>query len=192
MVRAWPGGFGNCKVGANYGPAIIASAAAAQQGFDQILWLLGGEKWVTEAGACNFFAVVKPKGGLGRTQLLTAPLGNGVVLPGVTRTSVLETVSETLANELDVVERNFSIHELIDAASDGRLVECFVCGTAFFITPVGEISYEGRAIGVPVGDERGRSGNLVEWLRERLSAIMHGDIEHPWAYVVEEVELGAR
>lgn len=189
MVRAWPGGFGNCKVGANYGPSIIASAAAAQQGFDQILWLLGGEEWVTEAGACNFFAVVKPKGGLGRTQLLTAPLGSGVVLPGVTRTSVLETVSETLPNELDVVERNFSIHELMDAASDGRLVECFVCGTAFFITPVGEISYEGRAIRVPVGDERGRSGNLVERLRERLSAIMQGDIEHPWAYVVEEGEV---
>ncbi|KAH6642800.1 aminotransferase [Boeremia exigua] len=189
MVRAWPGGFGNCKLGANYGPSIIASAAAAQQGYDQILWLLGDEEWVTEAGACNFFAVVKPKDGLGKTQLLTAPLGNGVVLPGVIRNSVLESVSETFANELDVVERNFSVHELIDAASDGRLMECFVCGTAFFITPVGEISYEGRVIELPVGDERGESQRLVEWLRERLSAIMHGEIEHPWGYVVEEGEV---
>ena len=48
-VRAWPGGFGYAKVGANYGPSLIAQAEARARGFDQVLWLLGKECNVTEA-----------------------------------------------------------------------------------------------------------------------------------------------
>lgn len=40
-VRAWPGGFGYAKVGANYGPSLIAQGEARARGFDQVLWLLG-------------------------------------------------------------------------------------------------------------------------------------------------------
>ena len=187
IVRAWPGGFGNSKVGASYGPSIVASAAAAAKGFDQILWLFGKEGWVTEAGACNFFAVMRERSSTnaGRTQLITAPLEDQVILPGVTRASVLETARETLAEELDIVERKFSIHELVEAANEGRLVECFACGTAFFIAPIGEISYMGKAIEVPLGED-GVSGEYAKKLRTRLRAIMHGDVQHPWGYKIEE------
>ncbi|KAM3420962.1 hypothetical protein BST61_g4194 [Cercospora zeina] len=180
MVRAWPGGFGDCKVGANYGPSIVASASAAEQGFDQILWLIGSEEWVTEAGACNFFAVVKPKGGTGKSQLLTASLDEGVVLPGVTRASILELADTMFASEVEVVERKFSIHELLEAAGGDNVVECFVAGTAFFITSVGEIGYNGGILKVPVGGDE----SLSKRLRERLWAIMHGAVEHPWAYKI--------
>ncbi|EME40072.1 hypothetical protein DOTSEDRAFT_178989 [Dothistroma septosporum NZE10] len=185
-IRAWPGGFGNCKVGANYGPSIVASAAAASQGYDQVLWLFGAEEYVTEAGACNFFAVIQPKDGTGKAQLLTAPLGDAVVLPGVTRTSILETVKTMLATEFEVVERNYSIHELIEAANSGSLSECFVSGTAFFITPVGEIGFGDSKLKVPGLDG---SDSLVKRLRDVLWAIMYGEIEHPWAYIVHEHEL---
>lgn len=185
MVRAWPGGFGNSKVGANYGPSIVASAAAASKGFDQILWLFGKEGWVTEAGACNFFAVIKEKGDAGRVQLITAPLEDQVILPGVTRGSVLETAKEILSAELDVVERKFSIFELIEAANENRLVECFACGTAFFIAPVGEITYKGNALEVPLGDD-GVSGVFAKKIKARLSGIMHGEVQHPWGYKIEE------
>ena len=185
MVRAWPGGFGNSKVGANYGPSIIRSAAAAAKGFDQILWLFGTEGWVTEAGACNFFAVIKEKGNAGRTQLITAPLEDQVILAGVTRGSVLETAREILTDQLDVVERKFTIHELIEAHEEGRLIECFACGTAFFIAPIGEISYKGRAIEIPLGED-GVSGEYAQKVKEKLKAIMQGDIQHPWGYKIAE------
>lgn len=185
LVRAWPGGFGNCKVGANYGPSIIASAAAAGKGFDQILWLLGSEGWITEAGACNFFTVMRVNGGKGRAQLITGPLDDGVILPGVTRASVLETASEVLAEELDVVERRLSIQELIEAADDGRLVECFVSGTAFFVAPVGEINVQGRRIEVPLEEDE-VSGRFAKKIRGRLWAIQHGEVQHPWGYMIEE------
>jgi len=54
-VRAWPGGFGYAKVGANYGPSLMASSEARTRGYDQVLWLLDG--FVTEAGASNFFCM---------------------------------------------------------------------------------------------------------------------------------------
>lgn len=40
-TRAWPGGFGYAKVGANYGPSFVASMEGKKKGYDQILWLFG-------------------------------------------------------------------------------------------------------------------------------------------------------
>lgn len=56
-VRAWPGGTGGYKLALNYAPTLKPQQIAEQQGYNQVLWLLG-EK-VCEAGAMNFFAVVK-------------------------------------------------------------------------------------------------------------------------------------
>lgn len=60
-VRAWPGGTGEFKLGLNYAPGFMPQALAKEKGYDQILWLLpyGGEKRVTEAGAMNFFLVIR-------------------------------------------------------------------------------------------------------------------------------------
>ncbi|KXH64068.1 branched-chain amino acid aminotransferase [Colletotrichum salicis] len=87
-IRAWPGGFGYAKVGANYGTTFRAHGQALSLGFDQILWLFGPDCQVTEAGASNFFAVVKNVA-TNRTELLTAPLTENLILDGVTRRSVL-------------------------------------------------------------------------------------------------------
>lgn len=40
-TRAWPGGFGFAKVGANYGPAFVSHMQGRKKGYDQILWLFG-------------------------------------------------------------------------------------------------------------------------------------------------------
>lgn len=42
-TRAWPGGFGYAKVGANYGPAFVAHMEGRKRGYDQILWLLNDQ-----------------------------------------------------------------------------------------------------------------------------------------------------
>ena len=59
QVRAWPGGTGEFKLSLNYAPTFWPQQLAAEKGYDQCLWLLGQEKKVTEAGAMNFFVVLK-------------------------------------------------------------------------------------------------------------------------------------
>ena len=134
MVRAWPGGFGYAKVGANYGPSLLAQGEARARGFDQILWLFGPNCEVTEAGASNFFVVWKTREG--KTQLVTAPLGDKVILDGVTRRSVLDLTAERLSTgsgesqALEIEERKFTMTELEEAIEEGRLIEAFAAGTA--------------------------------------------------------------
>jgi branched-chain amino acid aminotransferase len=132
-VRAWPGGFGFAKVGANYGPSLAATGEARKRGYDQILWLFGQDGTVTEAGASNFFVVWRTREG--KLQLITAPLGDKIILDGVTRRSVIELAKERLADNrileaLEVVERKYTMDELVEAVEEGRIVEAFACGTA--------------------------------------------------------------
>lgn len=133
IVRAWPGGFGHAKVGANYGPSIIAAAEAKHRGFDQVLWLLGKECHVTEAGLSNFFVVWKT--GTGELQLVTAPLEDKIILDGVTRRSVLQLARERLGHELEIVERKFTMSEVEAAAEGSTLIEAFAVGTAVIVHP---------------------------------------------------------
>ena len=127
-VRAWPGGFGYAKVGANYGPSLIAQGEAKARGFDQVLWLLGEECEVTEAGASNFFVLWRTRGG--KLQLLTAPLDDKIILDGVTRRSILQLARERLGRDVEIVERRYNMSEVKDAAEEGRLLEAFTAGTA--------------------------------------------------------------
>lgn len=131
-VRAWPGGFGYAKVGANYGPSLIAQGEAKARGFDQVLWLLGKNCEVTEAGASNFFVVWRTSGG--KLQLVTAPLDDKVILDGVTRRSVLQLARERLGGDLEIVERKYTMSDVEVAAAEGRLLEAFAAGTAVRLT----------------------------------------------------------
>ena len=56
-VRSWPGGTGGYKLALNYAPTFKPQQHAAKLGYDQCLWLLGDK--ITEAGAMNFFVVVR-------------------------------------------------------------------------------------------------------------------------------------
>lgn len=129
MVRAWVGGFGYAKLGANYGPSLLATAEARSRGFGQVLWLYGPEGYCTEAGASNFFVVWECKD-TGRTQLVTAPLDDRLILDGVTRRSLLQLARERLGHEIEVVERRYTIGEVLEASKEGRMVEAFAAGTA--------------------------------------------------------------
>ncbi|KAK2751864.1 branched-chain amino acid aminotransferase [Colletotrichum kahawae] len=138
--RAWPRGFGNAKLGANYGPTLAAHADAVLSGFDQVLWLFGSEQYATEAGASNFFVIWKTR--QGDLELVTAGLESKTILEGITRRSIIElvqyrrgdtqnwVVGGTTLEPLTVVERDFSINEIREAIADGRLLEAFASGTA--------------------------------------------------------------
>ena len=144
-IRAWPNGFGCAKLGANYGPSLIAQAEARARGYDQILWLFGAHCEVTEAGASNFFVVWRTREG--KLQLVTAPLEDKIILDGITRRSVLQLAREQLADGgkreesltglegLECVERKYTMGEVCEAIEEGRLEEAFAAGTAVCIFP---------------------------------------------------------
>jgi branched-chain amino acid aminotransferase len=139
MTRAWPGGSGYAKLGANYAPTLNAQSEAQVLGYDQVLWLHGENGEVTESGGSNFFVVWKEKAN-GELQLVTAPLHNNLILPGITRRSVLDLVGERLATRYSdgnttleavaVVERIYTMQDIVEAADEGRLVEAFTTGTS--------------------------------------------------------------
>ena len=183
MVRAWVGGFGYAKVGANYGPSLLATAEARARGFGQILWLYGRDGECTEAGASNFFMVWKTKEG--KTQLVTAPLDDRLILDGVTRRSVLQLLRERLADEVEVVERKYTIKEVTEADSEGRIVEAFAAGTAFFICPVSLIHHRGGDIQIPMG-KAGDGGSITLQVKTWIGDIMYGRAQHEWGVVVPE------
>ncbi|KAF3159882.1 hypothetical protein TWF225_011188 [Orbilia oligospora] len=201
-VRAWPGGHGWSKVGANYGPTLQAQGEARERGFDQILWLLGSEGRVTEAGASNFFVVWKNKNS-GRLELITAPLGDKIILDGVTRRSVIELAKSRLSHnptevlkevqhleKLDVVEQSYTIDDIAEAYESGRLVEAFACGTAFFVAPISYIQHEvDKGIEVPMNTTTAdgcKSGVYAAAIKTWLKEIMYGKVSHPWGVVINE------
>jgi branched-chain amino acid aminotransferase len=187
-IRAWPGGFGYAKVGANYGPSLVAQGEARARGFDQVLWLFGEESYVTEAGASNFFIVVRNKES-GKLELITAPLER-LILEGVTRASILDLAREDFktakgdVEALEVVEKRFTMQDIVEAKEEGRLVEAFAAGTAFFVAPVGLINFRGKDIEVPLD---GDSGVYARYFKQKLGNIMYGKrVDHPWGIVVDE------
>jgi branched-chain amino acid aminotransferase len=167
MVRAWVGGFGYAKVGANYGPSLLATQEARARGFGQILWLYGKQGECTEAGASNFFVVWKDKE-TGKTQLVTAPLDDRLILDGVTRRSVLQLVRERCGDEIEVVERKYTINEVLEADSEGRLVESFAAGTAVSPTP-----FLSAAVNIFFPFRLGTENHITIINAARLSSVAH-------------------
>ncbi|KAF9221275.1 branched-chain amino acid aminotransferase II [Gyrodon lividus] len=186
-VRAWPGGTGGHKVGGNYSPGFLPQRVAAKQGYDQVLWLFGEEKRVTEAGAMNFFVVLTRDDGDGY-DLITAPL-DGTILPGVTRASCLALGSDPAFNEatglnLHPTERPYTMQDLVEWSSQGKLAEALCIGTAAIVAAVNKIGYEGKDISVreyEVG-----LGPVGMALREKILAIQEGREEYEgWSVVCE-------
>jgi len=177
-IRAWPGGVGDKKLGANYAPCIVHQLAAATRGFHQNLWLFGEEEKVTEVGTMNFFAVLRDANG--QKELVTAPL-DGTILEGVTRDSILALARERLVKEgWKISERYVTMAELAQASEEGKLVEAFGSGTAAVISPIRGISWRGKIVdcGLKAGEEAGETaGRMKDW----IEGIQYGDEEHPWS-----------
>ena len=54
-IRAFPGGIGEFKMGANYAPTILVGKRATELGCQQVLWLYGEDEKLTEVGTMNIF-----------------------------------------------------------------------------------------------------------------------------------------
>ncbi|PYH83494.1 branched-chain-amino-acid aminotransferase [Aspergillus uvarum CBS 121591] len=181
-VRAWPGGVGDKKLGANYAPCVLPQLEAASRGFQQNLWLFGEEEYITEVGTMNLFVAMKNKE-TGQKELVTAPL-DGTILEGVTRDSVLALARERLVPKgWAVAERKVRMTELAEAAQEGRLIEVFGAGTAAIVSPVRKISYKGELVDCGL-KENEEAGEIALQMKNWIEGIQYGDEEHPWSYVL--------
>lgn len=181
-VRAWPGGVGDKKLGANYAPCIVPQLEAARRGFHQNLWLFGDEEFVTEVGTMNMFVALKDKE-TGQKELVTAPI-DGTILEGVTRDSILSLAREKLEPAgWKISERKYTMYELDEAAQEGRLIEAFGSGTAAVVSPVRNISWKGKIVHCGLRDDQ-EAGEIATKMLSWMEARQYGEEDHPWSYKV--------
>ncbi|XP_014293190.1 branched-chain-amino-acid aminotransferase [Halyomorpha halys] len=177
FIRAWPGGVGDRKMGANYAPTIKIQEQAHKKGYQQVLWLYGEDHQLTEAGTMNIFVVIKNR--KGEKELITAPL-NGLILPGITRQSIIQLAKEW--REFAVTERVVTMPELLQLTKEKRLLEVFGSGTACVVTPVKRIFYEDVALEIPTMEQ---DEPIYKKMSKTITDIQYGEIEHPWARPID-------
>ena len=79
---------------------------------------------------------------------------------------------------------SFTMEDIVSAQSEGRLIEAFAAGTAFFVAPVGKIQFRGKDIDIPMAE--GDSGAYAKLIKSWLVSIMYGKEDHEWGIVVEK------
>ena len=114
-VRAWPGGSGHTKIGANYAVGLKYLADAAKKGYDQVLWLNG--KHISEGSGCAFFFYWINK--KGEKELVTPAL-DGTILASITRDSVLQLAKKETG--FITSEKPVLVSDLVKAAKDKRVL----------------------------------------------------------------------
>ena len=169
-VRAVRGGIGEAKTGGNYVASLAAQVKAHNEGYSQVLWLDGVErKYIEEVGAMNIFFKIGGK--------VVTPMLNGSILPGVTRASCID-----LCNHwgMEVEERRVSVDELVAAARDGSLEECWGSGTAAVISPVGCLRFGNEALEIGGG----KIGEVSQKLYDTVTGIQTGKINDEFGWIV--------
>ena len=172
-VRAVRGGTGYCKCGGNYAASNRAGDKAAELGFSQVLWLDGVErKYVEEVGAMNVMFKIDGK--------VVTPALTGSILPGVTRDSIIAMLKD---KGHEVEERLLAMDELAEACDKGTLEEAWGTGTAAVVSPIGELSYNGKSYIV----NNNEIGALSQELYDELTGIQWGTKpdRFGWTVVVE-------
>lgn len=183
MVRAWPGGAGWAKIAGNYAPTIEPLVTAARDyGAQQSLFVMPqgpdrDDAVLSECGGMNFMVLIDKEGGQGQ-ELVTAPLTDQTILPGITRDSVLQLARSW--DQFEVSERHMTLRELAQAAKEGRVREMFACGTAAVIQPVHELVRADRdPIIVPYDAQNAAS--LTARTTRALTDIQYGHVPHEWS-----------
>ncbi|OHT02620.1 Branched-chain-amino-acid aminotransferase, mitochondrial [Tritrichomonas foetus] len=182
FCRAWPGGTGCYKVAPNYGITVMPGEAAHDKKCQQVLWLFGDDEQITEVGSMNLMCVWINK--KGEKELITAPLNQGLILPGVTRDSILDLAREQ--PDLKVTEEVWKMKELMEALEEKRVLEIFGTGTAAVVSPVNKILYQDKWLDVPVdpADPNAQIGPYAHKFLMQLQDIQYGVQDHVWSVPV--------
>nr|XP_033809358.1 branched-chain-amino-acid aminotransferase, cytosolic isoform X2 [Geotrypetes seraphini] len=176
FVRAWRGGTGDIKMGSNYGPSIFAQYEAIDAGCQQVLWLNGDDHQITEVGTMNLFLYWLNENG--EEELTTPPL-DGIILPGITRQSILDLARQW--GEFKVSERYLTMNDLLAGLKEKRVKEMFGSGTACIVCPVSKILYMDENLHIPTMEN---GPKLTSRILKQLSDIQYGREKSDWAYFV--------
>lgn len=154
--RACEGGVGRAKAAGNYASALYPARKAQEAGYHQLIWTDAKEhKYIEESGTMNVMFIIDDK-------LMTPPT-SGTILPGITRTSVLQIARDW---GMDVEETSIHIDTVLDALEDGRLTDAFGVGTAATIAQIELIGYHGKDYQLPPIDSREFSNNIYKYLED--------------------------
>jgi len=171
FVRVVRGGLGMAKTAANYAASLYAGQRAKEKGFSQVLWLDGiHHEFVDEVGAMNIMFVIDD-------ILITPPLTQGTILPGVTRDSVLHLARQM---GIKVQERSIKIQEVLEAYERGALQEVFGTGTAATISPVGKLYYRDKELII----NNNQIGPIAQKMYDTLTGLQHGIIKDTYNWII--------
>jgi len=168
-TRAIPGGVGEFKTAGNYAASLFAATEAAENGYDQVLWLDAvKKKYIEEVGSMNIFFAIGDE--------IVTPKLTGSILPGITRSSVID-----LSNNwgFKISERRISIDEILEADDSGDLKEVFGTGTGVGISPVGGIGLDDTELII----NGNKPGELAVKFNEELTGIKFGNREDKFNWV---------
>ncbi len=172
-VRAFEGGTGEAKAAGNYAATLLAVKEIRAKGYHQLLWLDGVEhKYIHECGTMNMFFVV------GDTVL--TPALNGMILPGVTRDSIITILRE---KNIKLEVRDITIQEIADAYQAGELKEVFGAGTAAVVQHVSHINFNDLVMELPPVENR----TISNMLYDTIMGLRTGALEdtHNWTHVID-------
>ncbi|XP_062141957.1 branched-chain-amino-acid aminotransferase, cytosolic-like [Drosophila sulfurigaster albostrigata] len=156
---------------------IFRQMEAAARGLQQVLWLYGEDHQLTEVGTMNIFMFYVND--QGEQELITPPL-NGLILPGITRDSILDMTRQW--GKFKVREATFTMPMVSELLNQGRLLELFGTGTACVVSPINRINYLGQDLYIPTMEQE---KPVHELIRETLTDIQYGKVDHPWSVVID-------
>jgi branched-subunit amino acid aminotransferase/4-amino-4-deoxychorismate lyase len=125
VYKNWPLGHGRYRVAGNLGPLMQMTREVKDNGFDDVMWMI--DDYIKELNIHNVFVLWKSR--FGKFELITPP-DDGCIFNSNARRSIIE-IKDKIKKEMnvDVVERNMSIHEIFGAQEEGRLSEFFGVST---------------------------------------------------------------
>src|SRR5690606_2565674 len=109
---------------------------------------------------------------------IVTPKLNGSILDGVTRDSVIQLLKHW---GIPVVERRIAMKEIADANENGTLEEAFGTGTAAVISPIGQLTWEGKDF---IVNDR-KTGEIAKKVYETITGIQYGKVEDPFNWTVK-------
>lgn len=164
-VRANPGGTGWIKAASNYVTSALAKKEAEAKGYMEAVFLdAKKEQYFEEGSSCNLFFLLK-------NGTLVTPSLEDTILPGVTRTSVIQIARD---KGLRVEERRVSVKEVF-----AKAVEAFASGTAAGVTYIQSLTHQGRE--KVFGD--GTMGEFTAHALKTLKGIQYGLLEDRYGWM---------
>ena len=146
-AKNWPLGHGAFRISGNMGPLVPAVTDAKNNGFDDVLWLL--DDYIKECTVLNVFVLQQSR--FGWFELITPPQDT-CIMNGVTRQTIIDMKDEIQKKfNLRVQERQISIHEVKNAAKEGRLKEMFGAAAHCPLLPITRLVHQDTTIEMPQG-----------------------------------------